>query len=49
MPNVTCKIQSGLVVDACKSVNATVLVRGIRNGVDCTLRAKYGFYERKIG
>ena len=34
--NVTCKIQSELVVEACKSVNATVLVRGIRNGVDCT-------------
>ena len=36
LSNVTCKIQSGLVVEACKSVNATVLVRGIRNGVDCT-------------
>lgn len=34
MPNVTCKIQSGLVVDACASAGASVLVRGIRNTVD---------------
>lgn len=32
--NIECQIQSGLVVDACKSVNATVLIRGIRNTVD---------------
>ena len=32
--NVECKIQNGLVVEACKSVDATILIRGIRNTVD---------------
>lgn len=32
--NVECKVQNGLVVDACHSVHATVLLRGIRNTVD---------------
>ena len=48
MPNVTCKIQSGLVVDACKSVNATVLVRGIRNGVDCTYEQNMAFMNARL-
>ena len=34
LDNVECRIQNGLVVEACKSVDATVLIRGIRNGVD---------------
>ena len=46
--NVTCKIQSGLVVDACKSVGATVLVRGIRNGVDCTYEQNMAFMNAKL-
>lgn len=33
-PNVSCKIQDGLAIEACHSVGATVLVRGIRNSVD---------------
>ena len=32
--NVECRVQHGLVVEACHSVNATVLIRGIRNTVD---------------
>ena len=48
MPNVTCKIQSGLVVEACKSVNATVLVRGIRNGVDCTYEQNMAFMNARL-
>ena len=46
--NVTCKIQSGLVVEACKSVNATVLVRGIRNGVDCTYEQNMAFMNARL-
>ena len=34
LENVECRVQDGLVVDACHSVNATVLIRGIRNTVD---------------
>ena len=48
MSNVTCKIQSGLVVEACKSVGATVLVRGIRNGVDCTYEQNMAFMNAKL-
>ena len=48
MSNVTCKIQSGLVVEACKSVNATVLVRGIRNGVDCTYEQNMAFMNARL-
>lgn len=43
LDNVTCKVQSGLAVEACKSVGATVLVRGIRNGVDCTYEQNMAF------
>ena len=43
-----CKIQSGLVVEACKSVNATVLVRGIRNGVDCTYEQNMAFMNARL-
>ena len=48
MSNVTCKIQSGLVVEACKNVGATVLVRGIRNGVDCTYEQNMAFMNAKL-
>ena len=48
LSNVTCKIQSGLVVEACKSVNATVLVRGIRNGVDCTYEQNMAFMNATL-
>lgn len=48
LPNVTCKIQSGLVVEACKSVHATVLVRGIRNGVDCTYEQNMAFMNARL-
>lgn len=48
LKNVSCKIQSGLVVDACKSVHATVLVRGIRNGVDCTYEQNMAFMNNKL-
>lgn len=48
LSNVTCKIQSGLVVEACKSVGATVLVRGIRNGVDCTYEQNMAFMNAKL-
>ena len=48
LSNVTCKIQSGLVVEACKSVNATVLVRGIRNGVDCTYEQNMAFMNARL-
>ncbi|MCF0107064.1 MAG: pantetheine-phosphate adenylyltransferase [Holdemanella sp.] len=34
IPNVECRVQHGLSVEACHSVNATVLIRGIRNGAD---------------
>ena len=47
LSNVTCKIQSG-VVEACKSVNATVLVRGIRNGVDCTYEQNMAFMNARL-
>ena len=46
--NVECRIQKGLVVDACKSVNATVLVRGIRNGVDCTYEQNMAYMNSKL-
>ena len=48
LSNVTGKIQSGLVVEACKSVNATVLVRGIRNGVDCTYEQNMAFMNARL-
>lgn len=48
LSNVICKIQSGLVVEACKSVNATVLVRGIRNGVDCTYEQNMAFMNARL-
>ena len=48
LSNVTCKIQAGLVVEACKSVNATVLVRGIRNGVDCTYEQNMAFMNARL-
>ena len=48
LTNVICKIQSGLVVDACKSVNATVLVRGLRNGVDCTYEQNMAFMNARL-
>lgn len=48
LSSVTCKIQSGLVVEACKSVNATVLVRGIRNGVDCTYEQNMAFMNARL-
>ena len=48
LSHVTCKIQSGLVVEACKSVNATVLVRGIRNGVDCTYEQNMAFMNARL-
>lgn len=48
LSKVTCKIQSGLVVEACKSVNATVLVRGIRNGVDCTYEQNMAFMNARL-
>ena len=48
LSNVTRKIQSGLVVEACKSVNATVLVRGIRNGVDCTYEQNMAFMNARL-
>ncbi len=34
LSNVSVQVQDGLAVDACKKVGATVLVRGIRNGID---------------
>ena len=34
LDNVSCQIQEGLVVEACHKVGATVLIRGIRTGVD---------------
>ena len=34
LSNVHCRIQNGLSVEACKSVNATVLIRGLRNTLD---------------
>lgn len=34
LENVECKIQNGLVIEACKSVGATVLIRGVRNQID---------------
>ena len=48
LSNVTCKIQSGFVVEACKRVNATVLVRGIRNGVDCTYEQNMAFMNARL-
>ena len=42
LSNVTCKIE------ACKSVNATVLVRGIRNGVDCTYEQNMAFMNARL-
>ena len=48
LSNVICKIQSGLVVEACKSVNATALVRGIRNGVDCTYEQNMAFMNARL-
>lgn len=34
LPNVDCRIQNGLVVDACREVGASILIRGIRNITD---------------
>ena len=48
LSNVKGKIQSGLVVEACKSVNATVLVRGSRNGVDCTYEQNMAFMNARL-
>ena len=37
LPNVTVQVEQGLTVDFMKSVQATVLVRGIRNSTDFEL------------
>ena len=48
LTNVECKIQRGLVVEACASVGASVLVRGIRNGVDCTYEQNMAYMNSKL-
>ena len=48
LPNVECKIQKGLVVEACKSVNAQVLVRGIRNEQDCMYEQNMAFVNAHL-
>ncbi|MDQ9823085.1 pantetheine-phosphate adenylyltransferase, partial [Acinetobacter sp. 163] len=46
--NVTCKIQKGLVVDACKQVGATTLVRGIRTTIDFEYEKNMAYMNTQI-
>lgn len=48
LSNVECRIQKGLVVDACKSVGAHVLVRGIRNEQDCMYEQNMAFVNAHL-
>ena len=48
LSNVECRIQKGLVVDACKSVGAQVLVRGIRNEQDCMYEQNMAFVNAHL-
>ncbi len=48
LSNVRCEIQNGLAIDACKQVGATVLVRGVRNEVDCTYEQNMDYMNRQI-
>ena len=48
LDNVQCKIQKGLVVEACQSVHATVLVRGIRNEQDCAYEQNMAFVNAHL-
>ncbi|WP_288162510.1 pantetheine-phosphate adenylyltransferase [Dubosiella newyorkensis] len=43
LPNVTCKIQKGLIVQACQEHEIHVLVRGIRNEQDCAYEQNMAF------
>lgn len=46
--NVECRIQTGLVVEACQSVQANVLVRGIRNEQDCMYEQNMAFVNTHL-
>lgn len=48
LDNVTCQIQKGLTVDACKEVGANVLIRGIRNNIDCEYEQNMAFMNHSI-
>ena len=48
LDNIQCKIQEGLVVEACQSVGARVLVRGIRNGQDCAYEQNMAFVNAHL-
>ena len=48
LDNVTCKIQKGLVVDACKQVGATTLVRGIRTTIDFEYEKNMAYMNTQI-
>ena len=43
LENVECRIQEGLVVEACQKANVQVLVRGIRNETDCSYEQNMAF------
>ena len=48
LDNVQCQIQHGLVVEACQSVGASVLVRGIRNEQDCAYEQNMAFVNAHL-
>lgn len=48
LENVTCQIQQGLSVEACKRVHAHVLVRGVRNASDCEYEQNMAFMNHII-
>ena len=48
LENVECRIQTGLVVEACQSVQAQVLVRGIRNEQDCMYEQNMAFVNAHL-
>ena len=48
LDNVECRIQTGLVVEACQSVQAKVLVRGIRNEQDCMYEQNMAFVNAHL-
>ncbi len=48
LSNVECHIQSGLAVEACRKVGATVMIRGIRNAKDFEYEQNMDYMNRHI-
>lgn len=43
LPNVECRMQKGLVIEACREAGADILIRGIRSEQDCAYEQNMAF------